>query len=79
MYIAMMIETTTGNMNKKCKQIQNNFNVVEFVRERLTSENIFDAERQVLSKKWDGKMKRSVIKKNICKSDGQAKVKICPL
>ena len=25
----MMIETTTGNMNKKCKQIQKNFNVVD--------------------------------------------------
>ena len=28
-YIVMMIETTTGNMNKKCKQIQKNFNVVD--------------------------------------------------
>ena len=25
----MMIETTTGNMNKNCKQIQKNFNVVD--------------------------------------------------
>ena len=25
----MMFETTTGNMNKKCKQIQKNFNVVD--------------------------------------------------
>ena len=29
MYIAMMIETTTGNMNKNCEQIQKNFNVVD--------------------------------------------------
>ena len=26
-YIVMMIETTTGNMNKNCKQIQKNFNM----------------------------------------------------
>ena len=25
----MMIETTTGNMNNNCKQIQKNFNVVD--------------------------------------------------
>ena len=25
----MMIETTTGNMNKNCEQIQKNFNVVD--------------------------------------------------
>ena len=25
----MMNETTTGNINKKCKQIQKNFNVVD--------------------------------------------------
>ena len=25
----MKFETTTGNMNKKCKQIQKNFNVVD--------------------------------------------------
>ena len=43
------------------------FQGTKFVRERLTSENIFDAERQVLSKKWDGKMKRSVIKKTYAK------------
>ena len=27
--MVMMIETTRGNMNKKCKQIQKNFNVVD--------------------------------------------------
>ena len=28
-YIVMMIGTTTGNMNKYCKQMQKNFNVVD--------------------------------------------------
>ena len=48
----------------------------KFVRERATAENIFDAERHVLSKNWNGTMKRSVIKAVICKRDGQAKVKM---
>ena len=34
----------------------------KFVRTWSTAENIFDAERHVLSKNWNGTMKRSVIK-----------------
>ena len=35
---------------------------IKLLRERLTGDNIFDAERQVFSKNSDGTIKKSVIK-----------------
>ena len=35
---------------------------IKLLRERLTGDNIFDAERQVFSKNSDGTIKESVIK-----------------
>ena len=38
---------------------------IKLLRERLTGDNIFDAERQVFSKNSDGTIKKSVIKETL--------------
>ena len=49
---------------------------IKLLRERLTGDNIFDAERQVFSKNSDGTIKKISDKRDVCKSDIKTKEKI---
>ena len=71
--VVRKLEQEQENVSQLMKESES----IKLLRERSAGDNIFDAERRVFSKNSDGTIKKSVIKRDVCKSDIKTKEKIC--